>query len=111
LLPSYSQTHRGDDDDDEEEEEEEKQESGEHDPTMDQDQTVAQIKPEPEEKEQSRKGKVKAPMNELPILGEDELRKFRKEELLADVVHLQGKPCCKTLEFLPTFVHRANRQG
>ena len=58
---------------------------------MDHDETVAQIKAEPGEKEESRKErKAKAPMNELPILGEDELRKFRKDELLADVVHLQG---------------------
>lgn len=85
---------RGDDND---EDEGDKQEGGEH--AMGQDPMEAQIKPEPEEKEQSHKGKAKAPMNELPILGEDELRKFRKEELLADVVHLQGRLTVGTLTF------------
>ena len=79
-----SPTHSGDDD-----EEEDGRESGERDPAMDQDQLA--IKAEEEEKELPHKEKSKAPANELPILGEDELRKFRKEELLADVVHLQRR--------------------
>lgn len=79
----YSPAHRGDD----EEEEDDGQESGE--PAVDQDHLT--VKAEEGEKEPLRKKKSKAPANELPILGEDELRKFRKEELLADVVHLQRK--------------------
>lgn len=42
----------------------------------------------PSEEETHRK-KDKNPY-ELPIIEEDELRKFRKEELVADVANLEG---------------------
>jgi hypothetical protein len=67
---------------------------------MDQDQTAAHVKAEPGEKEHSLKIIAKVPANELPILDEDELRKFRKEELSADVTHLQGRIfISKTLDY------------
>ena len=49
-----------------------------------------QVKAEPGE-EPPRAKKGKAPANELPIFGEDELKKFRKEELVADVANLEGE--------------------
>ncbi len=54
-----------------------------------QDQAVDDAMAEPREEEPSHKKKEKTP-NELPILEEDELRKFRKEELVADVANLEG---------------------
>jgi len=56
---------------------------------MDQDQALDDATAKPKEEESSNKRKEKTP-NELPILEEDELRKFRKEELVADVANLEG---------------------
>lgn len=101
-------TRRGDEDGDDAEEDEQE---GEQDPAMDQDQLAPHIKAEPGDKEYPRKGKVKASPNELPILGEDDLRKFRKEELLADVAHLQGWPLryLGDLGFSCALYYRPNR--
>ena len=49
-----------------------------------------QVKAEPGEEPLCAK-KGRAPANELPIFGEDELKKFRKEELVADVANLKGE--------------------
>ena len=56
---------------------------------MGQDQALDDPTAEPKEEEPSHKRKEKTP-NELPILEENELRKFRKEELVADVANLEG---------------------
>ena len=57
---------------------------------MNTDDSSKQVKAEPEE-EPSHAKKGKAPVNDLPIFWEDELKKFRKEELVADVANLEGE--------------------
>lgn len=50
------------------------------------------VKPEPKAQSTARKAKAQAtPSGELHVYSTDELKKYKKDELLADVAYLDGK--------------------